>query len=274
MITVLQYPGKKNSIAQWIIGHFPNDYQSMTYLEPFFGSGSIFFRKERSTIETINDLDSDISNLFMQIRDKPSELVYLLEHTPWSKDEYNLSFEKSNSPLEQARRCIVRFWFAFGANVTEQYGMRFEIVRNSGALTRFHVKLPEMIVRAAELLKHCKNNIVQIENRSVFELLPVYNCENVLMYLDPPYLPETRTKRKLYNHEFTVAEHEELLRLITVSKANIIISGYMNNLYNDYLSGWRMEQTTAHDQVNNKKTECIWMNYESNQAELFTAVAA
>jgi DNA adenine methylase len=116
-MTLLQYPGKKNSIAEWIVSHFPPNYQEMTYLEPFLGSGSIFFCKERSAIETINDLDNDISNLFVQIRDNPDVLMMSLINTPWSRYEYDLSFVHSDDPVEQARRCIVRFWFTVGANV-------------------------------------------------------------------------------------------------------------------------------------------------------------
>lgn len=54
MQTVLKYPGSKWKIADWIIGHFPNHH---TYLEPFFGSGAVLFKKVTSPIETINDLD-------------------------------------------------------------------------------------------------------------------------------------------------------------------------------------------------------------------------
>jgi DNA adenine methylase len=268
-MTILQYPGKKNSIATWIINRFPNDYQSMTYLEPFFGSGCIFFRKDRSAVETINDLDKEISNLFLQIRDNPEELVLLLMNTPWSRDEYNLSFEATDNPIEQARRCIVRFWFTIGANVRVKNGMRFEILRNTGGLSNFHVSLPGIIAQASERLKHNRNSIVQIENRNVFELIPKYNRENVFMYLDPPYLLETRKNKRIYKHELTNDEHEELLKLICCSKAKIMISGYMNDLYCKYLSGWRLEQTIAKDQANNDKTECIWMNYMDSQVNLF-----
>jgi len=269
-MTVLQYPGKKNAIAKWIICHFPPNYQTMTYLEPFFGSGSIFFQKERSVIETINDLDNDISNLFMQIRDNSDELKLLLVNTPWSRDEYNLSFEKADSNLEQARRCIVRFWFTVGANVRSKNGMRFEINKNTGGYNYFHLKLPEVIEKVSERLRHSKKNIVQIENRSVFELIPKYDRENVLMYLDPPYLLNTRKNKKVYTHEFTDSEHEELLKLIVCSKAKIIISGYMNDLYKNFLNGWIMKKTIAKDQAGNSKTECIWMNYTDNQPNLFS----
>jgi DNA adenine methylase len=270
-MTVLQYPGKKNSIAKWIISHFPPDYQSMTYLEPFFGSGCIFFRKERSVIETINDLDSEVSNLFMQIRGNPDELLLRLMNTPWSRDEYDLAYEISNDPIEQARRCIVRFGFTLGACVRIKNGMRFDIKRNSGAVTNFHLKLPEVITLASERLKHTRNNLVQIENRSVFELIPIYNRENVFMYLDPPYLLETRKNRKVYRHELSSDEHKELLKLITTSKAKILISGYMNDLYQTYLSNWRLDKKINKDQAGNDKTECIWINYPDSQSQLFPA---
>jgi len=268
-MTILQYPGKKNSVANWIINRFPYDYQSMTYLEPFFGSGCIFFRKERSAVETINDLDNEIYNLFLQIRDNADKLIFLLENTPWCKMEYDLSYEITDNPLERARRCIVRFWFTVGANVRAKNGMRFEIKRNTGGLNYFHLKLPEVIAQASQRLKHSKNNIVQIENRSVFELIPKYNRENVFMYLDPPYLLKTRKNKKVYRCEFSDDEHEELLKLIVCSKAKIIISGYESDLYNKYLSGWHLNKNITKDQAGNRKVECIWMNYTDNQLNFY-----
>ena len=84
MSTVLKYPGSKWSTAQWIISNFPPRYEKMTYLEPFFGSGAIFFNKNRSSVETINDLDSGVVNLFKVIREHPEELARLVDFTPWS----------------------------------------------------------------------------------------------------------------------------------------------------------------------------------------------
>ena len=89
-------------MAQWIIEHFPENYQDMTYLEPFFGSGSIFFNKERSHIETINDMDNDVVNLFKMARQRPAELAYLISMTPWSREEYKNSYVKTDDDLENA----------------------------------------------------------------------------------------------------------------------------------------------------------------------------
>ena len=47
--------------------------------------------------------------------------------------------------------------------------------------------LPEKILLAAERLRG-----VQIENRPAVELIRKFNYPNVLIYLDPPYMPDTR----------------------------------------------------------------------------------
>lgn len=108
MAAILKYPGSKWRMASWVIDHFPNNYQSMTYLEPFFGSGSIFFNKERSRIETINDIDSNVFNLFTVVRDHPQELADAIKKTPWSREEYLQSYNDAEDCVEKARRFLVR----------------------------------------------------------------------------------------------------------------------------------------------------------------------
>lgn len=51
---ILKFPGAKWRMADWIISLMP---PHKSYLEPFFGSGAVFFCKPPSRIETINDLD-------------------------------------------------------------------------------------------------------------------------------------------------------------------------------------------------------------------------
>ena len=79
---ILHYPGSKWSMADWIISHMP---AHTTYLEPFFGSGAVLFSKERSRIETVNDLDGEIVNLFRMIRERPEELATLIRWTPHAR---------------------------------------------------------------------------------------------------------------------------------------------------------------------------------------------
>lgn len=120
MRAIFRYPGSKWSIAKWIISHFPEGYEKMVYLEPFAGSGAVFFNKKPGAVETINDLDSDIVNLFRILREKPEELKRVLELTPYSREEYDLSFQPCDDPLEKARRYMVKTTQAIGAKLNGQ----------------------------------------------------------------------------------------------------------------------------------------------------------
>ena len=82
MKAIIRYPGSKWAIAEWIISHFPEGYERMVYLEPFTGSGAVFFNKRPGAVETINDLDGDIVNLFRVLRERSEDLKRALELTP------------------------------------------------------------------------------------------------------------------------------------------------------------------------------------------------
>lgn len=65
-----------------------------------------------------------------------------------------------------------------------------------------------------------------------------------LVYLDPPYLPETRTgDRPLYRCELDADGHRELLRLaLDLHDVGVLVmvSGYYSRLYERALKGWHL----------------------------------
>ena len=95
-----------------------------------------------------------------------------------------------------------------------------------------------------------------------------YLRENVLMYLDPPYLAHTRKQKRLYTHEMDEAGHTRLCWLISNSPAHIILSGYANGMYDSLLLHWHKQEAYAFDESGEKRTEVLWMNYRA-EAELF-----
>lgn len=90
MKRILNYPGSKWSLADLIIDNMP---KHKSYLEPFCGSCAVFMNKQKATLETINDLDGRLVNLFKAMRDNPEKLQYLIMHTLYSREEYMLSHE-------------------------------------------------------------------------------------------------------------------------------------------------------------------------------------
>ena len=84
---------------------------------------------------------------------------------------------------------------------------------------------------------------------------------NEVIYCDPPYLPCTRSKNRLYKYDLTEEHHFELLQVIRQVNANVMISGYESDLYNNALSSWNTHQFFAktHHGV---REEILWYNYE------------
>lgn len=94
------------------------------------------------------------------------------------------------------------------------------------------------------------------------ELIRAFDHENVLIYLDPPYV-WSRRGRKQYRYEMSDSDHEELLDTSIHSKAKIMLSGYDCELYEKYLKDWRKIQIPARAQNSLPRTETLWMNFES-----------
>jgi DNA adenine methylase len=84
-----------------------------------------------------------------------------------------------------------------------------------------------------------------------------------LVYLDPPYLQETRrSARAIYRHEFnTVEQHTELLEVLLGLDCMVALSGYWSSLYDAMLQGWRRSEKVVTLRQGMKATECLWMNY-------------
>lgn len=235
----------------------------MVYLEPFCGSGAVFFNKNPGAVETINDLDSNIVNLFRVLRNDPDELRRVLALTPYSREEYDLSFEPCDDPIEKARRYMVRTTQAIGAKMhnNEKCGWRNHKQMKIGGTACKWGGIVDTIDEAAARLRGDTTHLVQIEHMDALKLISRYNNSDTLMYLDPPYVRRTRRSGALYNHEMDDAAQRELLDLITCSKAKIVISGYESDLYNTALAGWRKDSTLSQTTSTEMATETIWMNY-------------
>lgn len=262
MKCVLKYPGAKNRIANWICDYIPDH---KVYLEPFFGSGAVFFNKPLARIETLNDLDGNVVNYFRVIREHPEELAIQLSKTPYGRDEYEKAYDQQEGlpDIEKARRFAVRCWMGFGCANRYKNGFRSSQQSTSPWTTKAWREFPERIMEASTRLLNA-----QIENLPAVELIKRYNTADVFIYADPPYLPGTR-KGYLYRHEMDYAGHQKLLNMLVEHPGKVLLSGYDNDLYNGVLRGWNKVQRKTQAENGLARTETLWMNYEIGQSELF-----
>ena len=256
--SIIKYPGAKWSLAHWIISHFPEHH---SYLEPFFGSGAVLFTKARSHIETVNDRDGDVVNLFSWIKNDPERLARAIYWTPYARDVYEKAWEAQHTETDSFQRAVdfyVRMMMGHGFRTTgEKVGWKNDIQGRERAYAAGNwASVPDLIFSAAERLRG-----VQIENRPAVELIPRFNYPNVLIYADPPYLLQTRDRRQ-YKHEMTDADHAELLEVLKAHKGPVILSGYDSKTYNDTLKNWARDEAAALTQTAARRREVIWMNFD------------
>jgi len=82
-----------------------------------------------------------------------------------------------------------------------------------------------------------------------------------VIYVDPPYLPETRLRKKVYKHDYSFEDHVNLLETITKLPCRILVSGYFSDLYQNYLSDWNIHKFKSKTHVG-IRDEYVWFNYE------------
>lgn len=263
----IRYHGGKFRLAPWIIEQMPNH---VCYVEPFGGAAGVLLQKPRSYAEVYNDLDSEVVNLFRVLRDP--ELSQRLQEvcalTPYSRDEFLAAKEETADPVERARRMVVRACMGFGtaSGIGGDSGFRHDSKRKYATPSHLWERYPETLSAVCQRLQG-----VIIENRDALAVMRSHDAETTLHYIDPPYMPETRSKgHRYYRHEMTVEGHEQLLAVSRTMTGMVMISGYDHEVYNDMLSGWAKTEKASRISAGRGtkvRTECLWLNPAAQQKQ-------
>lgn len=243
----------------WIISHLPPINEIDKYNEVYGGSASVLFNKPRSRFEVYNELNQEITNLFRVVRDAPQDLSRAVYLTPYSKSEFELSYETCDDEVEMARRTLVRSFMGFGTCVTAKKKTGFRrFSRSRGASPNMEWNgIPQNIIDACERLKG-----VLIESIDANECLVKQDSITTTHYVDPTYLQETRSSSNMYLLEMTVNDHIDLASTLNSLKGKVVLSGYASNLYDKELyADWRRVSKVSYADGAKEREEVLWMNF-------------
>lgn len=256
----LRYHGGKWRDAGWIISHFPTH---TCYVEPFGGGANVMLQKAPSPTEVYNDRCGEVVNFFRVLRTQKERLVEQVRLTPWSREEYRLSYEWHPDAVERARRFFVRSWQGVGGVKSDNLrGWRYVTAQRDATIPRRFLDLSDLQATAERLQG------VQIENDDWSAVLSRYDGSETLFYVDPPYVANTRSKshQKAYAFEMDDSDHEALLRQLCSVEGMVVLSGYDCDLYADYVGDWnRVEKKGRTSADSTEATEVLWFN-EAAQA--------
>jgi DNA adenine methylase len=230
------------------------------YVEPYCGSLAVLLAKQPSPHETVNDLDGALMTFWRVLRDRPADLERVCTLTPHSRAEHRASYEPAVDELETARRVWVQLTQG-RSGIRRGTGWRhFQDPSNSSlGMPAYLTGYVARICPAAERLA-----AVSLESMPALDLIGKYGRdEDVLLYVDPPYLPSARSSGS-YLHEMTTTDHHDLAAALRAARATVVLSGYPSDLYDHELyPDWHrrtFDASTGQGGTWANRTEVLWSN--------------
>lgn len=254
--------GGKWYLNGWIISHFPENYEQYDFVEPYVGGGSVFLNKIPSKgVEVINDINPDIISIFHALRDEPTTFIGRLKKIKYCESSYKRMERKQPSDyIDQAVKEFALRRMSRGGLKTAFAWSDRERGGQPGDVNAW-----ETIIRQLPAIAERLEN-TYILNKPALEIIKAFDDENILLYIDPPYLPETRVTPEAYEHEMDIDDHTDLADCLNRFKGKVVISGYASQLYKRLYKGWKCykKKIANHASQQKKKAyklEHIWTNY-------------
>ena len=255
--------GGKFSHLDFIAPLLPTD--ATHFCDVFGGSAAVLLNVGPYSVETYNDIDSELVNFFEALRNQRGKLIKAIGLTPFSREELALACKPARnlSKLERARRFYIRArQTRTGLAQTSSEGRWAHCVLTSragmaGAVSRWLGSV-EGLSEIAQRLQR-----VQIENAPAVEVIQRYDTPETLFYLDPPYVHAARGDKSAYGFEMTDKEHCELSECLQGICGRAVVSGYRTVLYDRLFRDWSRVDADAKrcNSVGTMRQESVWLNF-------------
>ena len=256
--------GGKYYLSEWIIQHFPENYTELDFLEAYTGGGSVLINKAKSRMEVLNDIEEDLIQIYRALRDEPGMFIGRLKRVKYCESTFDRALKKQDGKwgdyMDQAvNEFILRRMSRGGMKKSFAWSDRTR-GGQPGDVNAWNTII-KMLPLIAERLAH-----VHILNQPALETLKVFNNDDALVYVDPPYLPDARTANDIYAYEMSTEDHIKLSNILNSFNGKVVLSGYPSKLYRRLYEGWKCvkKKVANHSSQTKKKarrTEAIWMNY-------------
>lgn len=207
---IIPWIGGKRKLADHLLPLFP---EHTCYVEPFCGAAALFFLKQPSQVEVLNDINGDLVNLYRVVKHHLEELYKQFKWVLTSRQ--NWEWLQSTPPetltdVQRAARFLYLQKLAFGGRVD---GQSFGTATTSRP--RFNVFSLEQDLADA----HFRLANTTIESLPWAEVVKRYDRPHTLFYCDPPYW-ETEG----YGVDFPWSEYEQLAKMARSIKGQMIVS--------------------------------------------------
>ena len=257
---ILRRLGNKQRIASDIQQHFP---PHKIYIEPFFGAGGMFFNKPKAKYNFLNDIDNDIFNLFMVVRNRREELYDAIDRLPihqslmkyWKKTQ-------ESDPIWMAVRFLFISNFTY---LSKGYNLKFTADNSKRILL-------DRIDPTFEYIKEVKFMCVDfrevIKNISFADNSDLCKRSDALIYADPPY---EGTKGWYSHNDNSKQDSIDNMDMLQNSNIKFSLSEFDNPFIMDQARkrGLKIIEIGERRNLKNKRIEILIINYDTPQLKMF-----
>ncbi|BEP42988.1 DNA adenine methylase [Variovorax sp. V15] len=202
--------GGKRRLAKHILPLFP---EHTCYVEPFAGAAALFFLKEPAKVEVLNDVNSDLVNLYRVVQHHLDEFVRQFRWALTSREIFGWLNETPPATLTDIQRAARFFYLqkhSFGSRVENRtFGTatsspgRMNLLRMEEDLSAVHLRLHQVTVERLEWAACVER----------------YDRSHTLFYLDPPYWGTEG-----YGVPFALEQYGRMAVLLKTMKGKAVVS--------------------------------------------------
>ncbi|MEN6475867.1 MAG: Dam family site-specific DNA-(adenine-N6)-methyltransferase [Syntrophaceae bacterium] len=203
----LKWPGGKRWIASKVSSCIKECLRT-TYYEPFLGGGAVFFFLQPINA-VLSDVNCDLVNTYLQVRDNNEEVITLLKELPVNlEDYYNIRDEEPNDAIKRAARFLYLNRTAFGGIYRLNKNGKFNVPFGGGARTPEILWRDKVLEKASRALRSAK--LLSCDFQSILDLAQ----SGDVVYCDPTYTVshENNSFRRYNERNFSWCDQERLAK--------------------------------------------------------------
>lgn len=279
----IKWHGGKRYLADWLISLMP---PHLTYVEPFFGGGSVLLTRDPSRnwleghpiwngssaqqgcSEVANDMNGDLFNFWrvLQSEQRFAKFRRIVEAIPFAGPEFDSAMKGERGTDSVSR--AVDFFVIARQSMSGRLNCFAPFTRNRTRGRRNEQANAWWNCIEGLQAVHQRLQGIAFYNDPAVDVIRRLDGPVTLFYLDPPYVHTTRATTGEYgNFEMDENAHRELLEALVDLRGKFLLSGYHCQLYDEWAAqhGW-----TCHERkIDNKaspakskevKIECAWCN--------------
>ncbi|WP_027390850.1 DNA adenine methylase [Chrysiogenes arsenatis] len=235
---IIPWMGGKKRLAKKIIPNFP---EHECYVEPFAGGAAIFFLKPPSAVEVINDINSDLVNLYRVVRHHLNEFTFQFRTSLCSREMFEWLKDTPVHTLTDIQRAA-RFFYL------QKLGFGGKLNSTFGTATTAPPKLNLTRIEEDLSAAHLRLQRVYVEHLSWDACIAKYDRPHTFFYCDPPYWHTAG-----YECEFGFEHYIKMAAMAKAIAGKMIISINDHPDIRELFSGMRCEEMSIKYTVGGSK---------------------